>query len=56
MAMIYKIGTIGEFRKWTKQVVTDPAAAKDPPKTWFDSNETAAKSRVRAVTHSGTRV
>ena len=46
--MIYKTGTIGEFRKWTEQVVTDPAAAKDTPKTWFDSNETASLSRVLA--------
>ena len=39
--MIYKIGSIGEFRKWTKRVITDPAAASDTPKRWFDSDETA---------------
>ena len=26
LPMAYKIGTIGEFRKWTMQVITDPAA------------------------------
>jgi len=39
----YKIGTIGEFMRWTKQVVTDPAAAAATPKCWFDSEETATK-------------
>jgi predicted transcriptional regulator len=42
--MTYKIGTIGEFMKWTKSVITDPATATDAPKRWFDSDETAAKS------------
>jgi predicted transcriptional regulator len=42
--MTYKTGTIGEFMKWTKRVITDPAAADDMPKRWFDSDETAAKS------------
>jgi hypothetical protein len=42
--MTYKTGTIGEFMKWTKRVITDPAAAEDTPKRWFDSDETAAKS------------
>src|ERR1700688_3537030 len=42
--MTYKTGTIGEFMKWTKRVITDPAAAADTPKRWFDSDETAAKS------------
>jgi predicted transcriptional regulator len=41
--MTYKTGTIGEFMQWTKRVVTDPAAAADTPKRWFDSDETAAK-------------
>jgi hypothetical protein len=40
----YKTGSIGDFMRWTKQVVTDPAAAKDTPKRWFDYEETAAKS------------
>ena len=42
--MTYKTGTIGEFMKWTKSVVTDPASAAGMPKRWFDSDETAAKS------------
>jgi predicted transcriptional regulator len=42
--MTYKTGSIGEFMKWTKRVITDPAAASDTPKRWFDNDETAAKS------------
>jgi predicted transcriptional regulator len=42
--MAYKTGSIGEFMRWTKRVVTDPAAAPGTPKSWFDSDETAAKS------------
>jgi predicted transcriptional regulator len=42
--MTYKTGTIGEFMKWTKRVVTDPAAATDTPKRWFDNAETAART------------
>lgn len=45
--MTYKIGTISEFMRWTKQVVTDPIAAADTPKRWFDSEETAAKAMGR---------
>ena len=40
--MTYKTGSIGEFMQWTKRVVTDPAAAANTPKRWFDSDETAA--------------
>jgi predicted transcriptional regulator len=40
--MTYKTGSIGEFMKWTKRVVTDPAAAANMPKRWFDSDGTAA--------------
>ena len=42
--MTYKIGTIGEFRKWTMLMVKDPAAAANTTKRWFDSEETAAKA------------
>ena len=45
--MTYKIGTIGEFMRWTKQVVTDPIAAADTPKHWFDSEENATKALGR---------
>jgi predicted transcriptional regulator len=40
--MTYKTGTIGDFMQWTKRVVTEPAAAEDTPKRWFDSDATAA--------------
>src|SRR5450631_2059882 len=39
----YKTGSIGDFMRWTKEVVTDPVAAKDASKRWFDSEETAAR-------------
>jgi hypothetical protein len=42
--MTYKIGTIGEFARWTQRVVADPAAASVTPKSWFDSEETAEKA------------
>jgi predicted transcriptional regulator len=42
--MTYKTGSIGEFMKWTKRVIADPAAASDTPKRWFDSDETAKRS------------
>ena len=42
--MTYKTGTIGEFMTWTRRVVTDPSAAKNAPKQWFDNRETAARS------------
>lgn len=42
--MTYKIGTIGEFREWTKRVVADPSAASDTPKRWFDSKDTAEEA------------
>jgi predicted transcriptional regulator len=41
--MTYKTGTVGEFMRWTKSVVADPAAASAAPKRWFDSKETAEK-------------
>lgn len=40
--MTYKTGTIGDFMKWTKRVVTEPTSAEDTPKRWFDSDATAA--------------
>ena len=41
--MTYKTGSISEFMRWTKRVITDPSAA-DAPKQWFDDKETAAKA------------
>ncbi len=52
--MTYRTGTIGEFMKWTKHVVADPAAASDTPKRWFDSDETASKSLGAAVSAEAT--
>lgn len=40
--MTYRTGSIGEFMRWTKRVVADPAAADTGPKRWFDSDRTAA--------------
>jgi predicted transcriptional regulator len=39
--MTYKIGSVGEFMRWTKRVIADPAAADTMPKRWFDSVATA---------------
>jgi predicted transcriptional regulator len=47
--MTYKTGTIGEFMKWTKSVVADPANAAAAPKRWFDSEDTAAKALGETV-------
>ncbi|MGA2129744.1 MAG: hypothetical protein ABSG76_26730 [Xanthobacteraceae bacterium] len=41
--MTCKTGSIGEFMKWTKRVVTDPNAVAATLKRWFDNDETAAK-------------
>ncbi|MBI1867548.1 MAG: helix-turn-helix domain-containing protein [Methylocystis sp.] len=42
--MTYKTGSIGEFMRWTKRVVADPAAAEEAPKRWFDNDATAARA------------
>ncbi len=47
--MTYKIGTVGEFMAWTEQVIRDPALAKDAPKHWFDSEETALQASTGGV-------
>ena len=47
--MTYKTGTIGEFMKWTKRVVTDPATASVTPKRWFDSDVTATNPLAAAA-------
>ena len=51
--MIYKIGSIGDFMKWTKRVVGDPAAATATPKRWFDSNTTAARALCATTSPEG---
>jgi predicted transcriptional regulator len=40
----YKVGSIGEFAAWTKRIVCDPKAAREFPKKWFDSDQTAARA------------
>ena len=47
--MTYKTGSIGEFMRSTKRVVTDPAAAANTPKRWFDSDETATHALASQV-------
>ena len=37
----YKIGTIGTFAAWTKQVVRGEPDARGMPRKWFDSEKTA---------------
>ena len=48
--MTYKIGSIGEFREWTRQVVRDPAAGEGVPKQWFDSEASAEMAGHSPVT------
>jgi predicted transcriptional regulator len=40
--MTYKTGSVGDFMKWTKRVVTDPDGESGTPRRWFDRSETAA--------------
>jgi hypothetical protein len=42
--MTYRTGSIGEFMKWMKRVVKDPATATASPKRWFDNDATATKA------------
>lgn len=49
--MTYKVGSIGEFAAWTKDVVRDPRRARDVPRKWFDSEATAARNVVLAPHH-----
>lgn len=42
--MTYKTGSIGEFMRWTKRVVAEPAAFGKMPKRWFDFERTAEKA------------
>ena len=45
----YKIGSIGEFAAWTKEVVRDPAATHGAQKKWFDRKETAEHAAARVA-------
>ena len=40
----YKVGSIDEFAAWTKRVVRDSKAAREFPRSWFDSEEAAARA------------
>jgi predicted transcriptional regulator len=42
--MTYKIGSVGEFMRWTKHIITAPEAMDKTSKRWFDSVETAEKA------------
>ena len=42
--MTYKTGTIGDFMTWTKRVITNPAAADETPRRWFEDDATAARA------------
>jgi predicted transcriptional regulator len=42
--MTRKTGTIGEFMRWTKRVIAEPAGAAKVPKRWLDSEKTAEKA------------
>ena len=45
----YKVGSIGEFARWTRRVVRNPAAARGVPKRWFDSEKTAKRAAAEQV-------
>jgi predicted transcriptional regulator len=45
--MTYKTGSLRDFADWTKRVVRDPAAGRDVPKSWVETEEPAA-SQVSA--------
>jgi predicted transcriptional regulator len=45
----YRIGSIGEFARWTKSIVRHPELAHGAPKRWFDSEDTAARSAADQV-------
>jgi predicted transcriptional regulator len=47
--MTYRTGSVGDFMKWTKRVVTESDAATDTTKRWFDSEATAARALGAAV-------
>jgi predicted transcriptional regulator len=42
--MTYKVGSLGQFMAWTKEIVRDPARVADHPKRWASSVATARKS------------
>lgn len=45
----YKVGSLGDFARWTQRVIRDPAAASGEVKQWFDSDATAQVAAARAV-------
>ena len=45
MSKNYRVGTLGEFKNWTMEVVRNPEAAQGVPKQWYDSEDTARAAR-----------
>src|SRR6266536_3490687 len=45
----YKVGSIGEFAAWTKQMLRNPEAGRDVPRKWFDTKATAARATTSAT-------
>ncbi len=44
----YRIGSLGEFAAWAKDVARDPATAQGVPKKWFDDEATATGAAAPA--------
>jgi hypothetical protein len=44
----YKIGSIGEFAAWTREMVQHAPASRDTRKQWFDTEGTAAREGTQA--------
>lgn len=44
--MTYKIGTVGDFMKWTMTVAKNPQRAGEQPRQWRDLEETARNAEV----------
>ena len=42
--MTYRTGSIGDFMRWTKQVVAEKSVAAETPRRWFDSDGTAMRA------------
>jgi predicted transcriptional regulator len=45
----YRVGSLRDFAEWTKSIVREPRRAQGVPKSWFDSEETAARAATALV-------
>jgi len=45
----YKVGSIGEFAAWTKEMLRNPEAGRDVPRKWFDTEATAARAHTQTA-------